>query len=99
LLLLVVFVLAIGIGGCFGYFLHKIKPGFVSLKSLREFSDYPVIGAFSLIASSARNQARRREVIGFCAGLGLLAVVVMLGFAFDGSLAHVVQHVFVMGAT
>ena len=99
LLLLVVFVLAVAIGGCFAYFLHKIKPVFVSLKSLRGLSDYPVIGTFSLIVSSAHHQRRHREVIGFCAGVGLLAVVVILGFAFDGSLAHMVQHVFVMGAT
>lgn len=99
LLLLVAFVLAVAIGACFAYFLHKIKPAFLSLKSLREFSDFPVIGTFSLIVSSAHHQRRHREVIGFCAGVGLLAVVVILGFAFDGSLAHMVQHVFVMGAT
>lgn len=99
LLLLIVFVLALGIGGAFAYFLHKIKPVFVSLKGLREFGDYPVIGALSLIESPTRHQDRRREVIGFCTGAGLLAVVVALSLAFNGPLASVMQHVFVMGAT
>lgn len=99
LLLLIVLALAVAIGGGFAYFLHKIKPVFVSLKSLRDFSDYPVIGTFSLIASQTRREGHRREMIGFFAGLGLLAVFVVLGFAFDGHLANLMQHVFVMGAT
>ena len=99
LLLLMAFGLALAIGAVFAYFLHKIKPVFVSLKSLREFHDYPVIGAFSLIESPTRRADQRREVIGFCAGVGLLAVMVVLGFAFDGHLANLVQHVFAMGAT
>jgi polysaccharide chain length determinant protein (PEP-CTERM system associated) len=99
LLLLVVFLLALGIGGAFAYFLHKIRPVFVSLKTLREFGDYPVIGALSLIESPTRHQERRREVIGFCTGAGLLAVVLVLGLAFNGPLANLMQHVFVLGAT
>ncbi|HLI18387.1 MAG TPA: XrtA system polysaccharide chain length determinant [Rhodanobacteraceae bacterium] len=99
LLLLVVLLLSIAIGGGFAYFLHKTKPVFVSLRSLREFGEYPVIGAFSLIASPTRREGHRREMIGFFAGLGLLAAVVVLGFAFDGSLANLMQHVFVIGAT
>jgi hypothetical protein len=99
LLLLVVFLLALGIGGAFAYFLHKIRPVFVSLKTLRELGDYPVIGALSLIESPTRHQERRREVLGFCAGAGLLAVVLVLGLAFNGPLANLMQHVFVLGAT
>lgn len=99
LMLLGVFVLALGIGGAFGFFLHKIKPVFLSLKSLREFGDFPVIGTFSLIATSVRQERRRREIVGFCAGVGLLAVVLVLGLAFNGRFAHLVQHVFVLGAT
>ncbi|HEX5352530.1 MAG TPA: XrtA system polysaccharide chain length determinant [Rhodanobacteraceae bacterium] len=99
LLLLVVFVFALAIGGAFAYFLHKVKPVFTSLKTLREFSDYPVIGTFSLVVSRTHREVQHRELIGFCAGIGLLAAVVVLGFAFDGHLANLVQHVFVMGAT
>ncbi|HEX5487884.1 MAG TPA: XrtA system polysaccharide chain length determinant [Rhodanobacteraceae bacterium] len=99
LLLLLVFAFAVGIGGAFAYFLHKIKPVFVSLKSLRAFDDHPVIGTFSLIASPTRRERRRREVIGFFAGVGLLALVVVLGFAFDAHLANLMQHVFILGAT
>ena len=98
-MLLGVFVLALAFGGAFGFFLHKIKPVFLSLKSLREFSDYAVIGTFSLIASSTRRELRRREIIGFCTGVGLLAVVLVLGLAFNGHLAHLMQHVFVLGAS
>ena len=99
LMLLAVFVLALGVGGAFGFFLHKIKPVFLSLKSLREFGDYPVIGTFSLIASSGRLEQRHREIVGFCAGVALLAVVLVLGLAFQAHLANMMQHVFVLGAT
>ncbi|MGH8145761.1 MAG: XrtA system polysaccharide chain length determinant, partial [Rhodanobacteraceae bacterium] len=98
LLLLVVFVLALGVGGGFAFFLHKIKPVFVSIKGLREASDYPVLGAVSLIVSRSRREEKRREVIGFCTGAGLLAVVLVVGFALSGPLTHLVQHFFVMGA-
>jgi polysaccharide chain length determinant protein (PEP-CTERM system associated) len=98
LLLLLVFVLAVAVGGGFAYFLHKIRPVYVSLKGLRQSSDYPVLGAISMVVSQARQVARRREVIGFCAGGGLLAVVLVLGLAFDGPLTRLVQHIFVMGS-
>jgi polysaccharide chain length determinant protein (PEP-CTERM system associated) len=97
LLLLLVLGLAVAIGGGFAYLLHKITPVFVSLKGLQESGDYPVLGALSLIVSPARHQKQRRDVMGFCAGAGLLPVVLALGFAFDGHLARLVQHFFVMG--
>lgn len=99
LMLLGVFVLALALGGAFGFFLHKIKPVFLSLKSLREFGDYPVIGTFSLVASSRRLEQRHREIVGFCAGVALLAMVLVLGLAFNTHLANLMQHVFVLGAT
>lgn len=99
LMLLGVFALALAMGGAFGFFLHKIKPVFLSLKSLREFGDYPVIGTFSLVASSRRLEQRHREIVGFCAGVALLAVVLVLGLAFNTHLANLMQHVFVLGAT
>jgi polysaccharide chain length determinant protein (PEP-CTERM system associated) len=99
LLLLMVFGLAIAIGVAFAYFMHLIRPVFVSLKRLRESGDYPVLGAFSMIVSPSRREQRRREVIGFCTGAGLLAVVLMVGLALHGPLTHLVQHFFVMGAT
>lgn len=99
LFLLVAFLMALGIGGAFAFFLHKIKPVFTSLKSLREFGGYPVVGALSLVESAPRRARKRREVIGFCAGIGLLAVVVVLSLAFNGQLASMMQHVFVIGAT
>ena len=97
LLLLMVFALAVALGGGFAFFMHKIRPVFVSLKSLRSSGDYPVLGAFSLIVSRSRRQDQRREVVGFCAGAGLLAVALVLGFAFEGQLTRLVQHLFVMG--
>ncbi len=99
LLLLVVFLFAVGMGGAFAYFMHKIKPVFSSLKSLRDFSDYPVMGAFHLIESQLRRAGRRRQILEFGAGVGLLAVVMVLGFAFNGPLANVVQQVFVVGVS
>lgn len=99
LLLLMVFGLAVVIGAGFAYFMHKIKPVFVSLKGLRESGDFPVLGAFSMIVSRSRREERRREVIGFCAGACLLAVVLGVGLALNAPLTHLVQHFFVMGAT
>jgi hypothetical protein len=52
-----------------------------------------------LIASSGRLEQRHREIVGFCAGLALLAVVLVLGLAFKAPLANMMQHVFVLGAT
>lgn len=99
LLLLMVFGLALAIGVAFAYFMHLIRPVFVSLKGLRESGDYPVLGAFSMIVSQSRREQRRREVIGFCAGACLLAVVLGVGLALNAPLTHLVQHFFVMGAT
>jgi polysaccharide chain length determinant protein (PEP-CTERM system associated) len=98
-LLLVVFGLALATGVSFAYFMHLIRPVFVSMKRLRESGDYPVLGAFSMIVARSRREQRRREVIGFCTGAGLLAVVLMVGVALHGPLTHLVQHFFVMGAT
>lgn len=97
LLLLLVFVFAVGIGGGFAYLLHKVTPVFVSLKGLQALGDYPVLGAFNLIVSRSRGQKQRREAIGFCAGAGLLPMVLVLALVFDGHLARLVQHFFVMG--
>jgi polysaccharide chain length determinant protein (PEP-CTERM system associated) len=98
LLLLLVLALALVIGGGFAYFMHKINPVFVSLKNLREAGGYPVLGALSLIVSPSRRRDQRREVVGFCTGAGLLVVVLVLGFAFDGQLTQLVQHFFMVGA-
>ncbi|TAL88940.1 MAG: chain length-determining protein [Rhodanobacter sp.] len=98
LLLLMVFALAVALGGGFAYFMHLIRPVFVSLRSLRESGDYPVLGAVSLIVSRSRRHDQRREVVGFCTGAGLLAVALVLGFAFDGQLTRLVQHFFTVGA-
>ena len=97
LLLLLVFGFAVAIGAGFAYLLHKITPVFVSLRDLQSSGDYPVLGAFSLIMSRSRHREQRRDVIGFCAGAGLLPIALVLAFAFDGHVARLVQHFFVMG--
>ncbi len=97
LLLLLAFGLAVAIGAGFAYLLHKINPVFVSLKSLQDVGDYPVLGGVSLIVSGARRQEQRRDVIGFCTGAVLLPMVLVLGLAFDRHLVDLVQHFFVMG--
>lgn len=99
LLLLIVFAFAIALGLLFAYFLHKIRPVFTSLKSLRDFSDYPVMGTFQLIRSRALRVAKRGEVVGFCAGVVLLAAILALGFAYNEPLANTVQHIFVAGVS
>lgn len=98
LLLVMVLVVALGIGAGFAYFMHKIRPVFLSQRSLRDISDFPVLGTVSLIPSQARSSQKRRELISFSACAGLLVVVVMLGLVFNGTLATLVQHVFVVGS-
>ena len=97
LLLLMVFALAVAVGSAFAYLLHKITPVFVSLKSLQEYGDYPVLGGLGLIVSRGMRREQRRDVIGFCTGAALLPMVLLLGLAFDSRLAGLVQHFFVMG--
>jgi hypothetical protein len=97
LLLLLVFVFALAIGGGFAWLLHKVTPVFVSLRGLQSFGDYPVLGAFSMIVTRSRREQQRRDVIGFCTGAGMLPLMLVLALAFDGSLARLVQHFFVMG--
>lgn len=98
LLLIVVFGFAVAAGAGFAYFLHKITPVFVSLRGLQAAGDYPVLGSFSLMMSRSLKHERRRDMIGFCTGAGLLPMALVLASVFDGHLARLVQHFFVMGA-
>lgn len=97
LLLVMVFGFAVAVGAGFAYFLHKITPVFMSLRGLQTVGDYPVLGSFSLMMSRSMHRAQRRDIIGFCAGAGLLPAALVLAFVFDGSLVRVVQHFFQMG--
>ncbi|HEX7380542.1 MAG TPA: XrtA system polysaccharide chain length determinant [Nevskiaceae bacterium] len=92
-LLLVVLVIALGAGGAYAFFVHKIRPVFVNLKGLRDFTDYPVLGALTLIPSARHRVGRWREAAGFYAVMALLAAVVVASFAFSGSLSAAMQHV------
>lgn len=98
LLLLVVFVFAIALGAAFAFFMHKIRPVFISLERLREIAGYPVLGAMSLVVSRKQSWKKRREVVRFCAGAGVLVVIFVVGMALSGPLSRLVQHFFVMGA-
>lgn len=97
LLLLLVFVLALAIGAVFAWFMHKIKPVFINLERLREIAGYPVLGAISLVVSQMQSEQRRREIIRFGTGAGLLALVLVVGLVFSGPLSRLVQHFFVLG--
>ncbi|MEO9077798.1 MAG: XrtA system polysaccharide chain length determinant [Rhodanobacter sp.] len=97
LLLFLVFGFALALGAGFAYLLHKITPVFVTLRDLKASGDYPVLGAFSLIVSRSRRREQRRNVISFCAGAGLLPMALIIAFAFEGHIARLVQHFFVMG--
>ncbi len=99
LLLLLVFVFAAGFGGAFAYFMHMLRPVFIGMQRLQQFGGFPVLGSISVLASPARERERHREVIGLCAGAGMLVVVLALGVVFSSSLAHVVQHFLVLGGT
>ena len=99
LLLALVLVMSLAAGGGFAFFLHQIRPVYNNLKSLREITGYPVLGAFSMIWSSAQLRFRRREIIGFCATLCLLLLVFSMGLFFENHITNLVQHFFVMSTT
>ncbi|MGH8280178.1 MAG: XrtA system polysaccharide chain length determinant [Gammaproteobacteria bacterium] len=97
LLLVVALVMALAIGGGFAFFLHQIRPVFMSLKALREAGDYPVFGALSLVVSRTRARGRWRATAGFTAGVGLLVLVTVVGLAMTGHITNLVHHFFVIG--
>jgi polysaccharide chain length determinant protein (PEP-CTERM system associated) len=97
LLLVLVFGFAVAMGLGFAYLLHKVTPVFVTPGDLQDFGDYPVLGSLGLIVTPSGRRERRREAFGFLAGAGMLPMLLLLAFAFDGSLARLVQHFFVMG--
>ncbi|CAM5364150.1 XrtA system polysaccharide chain length determinant [Rhodanobacter lindaniclasticus] len=97
LLLLLVFGFAVAAGAAFAYFQHKITPVFTNSGGLQSIEGYPVLGSLSLIVSRSLHKERRRELLGFCAGAGLLPMTLVLALVFDGRLAGLVQHFFVMG--
>ncbi|MGH8283237.1 MAG: XrtA system polysaccharide chain length determinant [Gammaproteobacteria bacterium] len=98
LLLLLALVMALAAGGGFAFFLHQIRPVFVSLKSLKGIGDYLVLGALSMVVSKSQSNLHRGEIMGFSAGLCLLLVVAAFGVVFDGHITNLVQHFFIMGA-
>ena len=99
LLLAVVLVMALALGGGFAFFLHQIRPVFMNLKSMKEITEYPVLGALSLVWSPEQLLWHRRGIIVFGSMLGLLLVVVATGFFFQARITGLVQHIFVMGVT
>lgn len=93
LMIVLVFLMALAGGGGFAFVMHKIKPVFMSLKTLKEFGDYPVLGAISLVTSGRQRRVIRRKIAQYVFGVGLLAVCAGVGFAFAGTVSHLLHHV------
>lgn len=98
MLLVVVLLMALAIGGGFAFFMHQIRPVFMSLKALKEFADYPVLGALSFVASRSHRQLRWRGTAGFVLGVCLLVLVAGIGLALNGHITNLVHHFLVMRA-
>lgn len=98
LLLTLVLVVSLAAGGGFAFFLNQIRPVYNNLKSLREMTGYPVLGALSVMWSSAHARFRRREIVGISAILCLLLLAFSVGLIFNAPVTRLVQHFFVLGA-
>lgn len=86
LLVLGVFVLAIGMGGALAYLIQKLKPVFWSVKGLTAFTGVTVLGAVSAAFPKAIDRRRRLDLAFyslFMGGFVLLAALV-LGFSMLG---------------
>lgn len=74
LFLLVVLIASIGAGGAFGYFLHLVRPVFMTRQKLAQITGYPVIGSVTLALTPARIRVRRMATTGFALVFGMLLV-------------------------
>ena len=75
LLLIVVLVLAIGVGGAVAFGLNQLKPVFYRRRSVTQVTGLPVLGSVSMIMSPDDLTIRRRSTIAWAsANLALLVV-------------------------
>jgi polysaccharide chain length determinant protein (PEP-CTERM system associated) len=73
------FVVLIGgllVGISFAFLIAQIKPIFFTVKTLKGFSDYPVLGAVSIVRTEKQLKLRRLEVLSFLA----VGMVLLLGY-------------------
>ncbi len=86
LLLVAALLAAIGAGLFASFAAAQIRPTFFDIRSLRETTQLPVLGAVSMIVSDTQKKRERRSLIGFVAGVlaflgtygaGLLALMLL----------------------
>jgi polysaccharide chain length determinant protein (PEP-CTERM system associated) len=90
MLVLAVFVLAIGVGGGLAYLIQMMRPVFWSVKGLTQFTGVTVLGAVSAAFPKAIDRRRRLDLAFyslFVGGFVLLGAVV-LGFSILGQHLH-----------
>lgn len=67
---------AIGFGMAIAFVLAQIRPAFVDLKSLREETGLPVLGAVSILQNPEHTKTERRGILAFGGGVASFAVAV-----------------------
>lgn len=92
LLIALALLMSLAMGGGFAFVLHKVRPVFNSLQSLRELGDYPALGALSLVVSTTQRRLMRRNVAGFAFGVLVLFAAAGLGLMLNGTISHAVHH-------
>jgi hypothetical protein len=69
LLLLLAFGAALGAGMAASFVASQIWPTFIDLRSVRDTTGLPVLGAVSMIVGEAQKRRERRSLIGFLSGM------------------------------
>lgn len=86
-----VLVLGFGTGGALAYLLALLNPVFSSSRSLRTYTEVPVLGSVAVSRTAAQQRARKLQILGFAtSGVVLVGMFVAL-VAFSGEVARFVQ--------
>ena len=91
LLLLAVFVFALGAGGGLAFVANQLKPVFTDPLSLQRVTGLPVLGAVSVLNSADRRRRQMGEVAGFAGALGSLALLFLAIFVFQDDLGQLIR--------
>jgi len=84
-------ILGFGVGGAVAYLLSLLSPVFASVKTLREFTDLPVLGSVTLIETPAERAATRVQILGLAASAVLLFVTFIVLIAVREAATSAIQ--------
>jgi polysaccharide chain length determinant protein (PEP-CTERM system associated) len=89
-LILVVFFIAIALGGGLAYLQHQLKRAFDNPRMLHEVTGLPVLGVVSLAWLEKHRSLMRRKYVWNSVAIGLLVVVMLAVLQFNETLVHLI---------